>query len=208
MRERIRLHKHFVLTVFIFALGALIFVTQPLRGATQTNAGAPKAAPQAAPEERDGQHDFDFQFGRWKAHNRRLLHPLTGSNEWVEFDATIVARPIWGGRANMDELEADTPTGHIEGMTVRTYNPKSHQWSIYWANRNNGVFSLPPTVGKFRNGRGEFFDQEDFNGQNIFVRYLWIVPNADTTRWEQAFSVDGGKTWETNWIIDAKREKD
>jgi hypothetical protein len=174
----------------------------------QTQSDPAKTGQQAVTEERDGQHDFDFQFGRWKVHNRRLLHPLTGSNEWVEFDGTIVARPIWGGRANTDEFEADSPSGHIEGMTVRTYNPKSHQWSIYWANQKNGVFSLPPTVGKFKNGRGEFFDQEDFNGQSIFVRYLWLVPSPDSTRWEQAFSVDGGKTWETNWIMIATREKE
>jgi hypothetical protein len=179
----------------------------PVGMLAQTSAGASKTESIAASEERDGQHDFDFQFGSWKAHNRRLLHPLTGSNEWVEFDSTIVARPVWGGRANMDEFEADTSSGHIEGMTVRTYNPKSHQWSIYWANQKNGVFSLPPTVGKFKDGRGEFFDQEDFNGQSIFVRYLWLVTSPDTTRWEQAFSTDGGKTWETNWIISATRDK-
>jgi hypothetical protein len=188
-------------------LGALTLGTCSFEVAAQTGSTRNRAAPQAETEERDGQHDFDFQFGRWKAHNRRLLHPLTGSNEWVEFDSTIVARPIWGGRANMDEFEADTPSGHIEGMTVRTYNPKSHQWSIYWANQANGVFSLPATVGKFKNGRGEFYDQEDFKGRNIFVRYLWTLPSADTTRWEQAFSVDGGKTWETNWIITATREQ-
>src|SRR5262245_1325095 len=84
--------------------------------------------PEAA-KERDGQHDFYFQFGSWKAHNRRLTHPLTASNEWYEFDSTIVARPVWGGKANMDEFEGDAPTGHIEGMTIRTYNPKTHEWS-------------------------------------------------------------------------------
>ncbi|HZU28014.1 MAG TPA: hypothetical protein VFA04_20965 [Bryobacteraceae bacterium] len=157
--------------------------------------------------QRDGQHDFDFEFGQWKAHSRRLLHPLTGSNQWVEFDGTLVARPVWGGRANMDEFEADSPTGHIEGMTVRTWNPKSHQWSIYWANQASGVFSLPATVGDFRNGRGEFYDQEDYNGRNIFVRYLWLVPSPDHPRWEQAFSQDGGKTWETNWIMTYTRVK-
>jgi hypothetical protein len=157
--------------------------------------------------ERDGQHDFDFQFGSWKVHNRRLLRPLTASNEWVEFEATVVAQPIWGGRANMDEFEADTPSGHIEGMTVRTYNPKSHEWSIYWANQTNGAFSLPATVGKFKDGRGEFYDHEEFNGRSIFVRYLWTVMSPDNTRWEQAFSVDGGKTWETNWIMTATRAK-
>ncbi len=163
------------------------------------------AQAQKAGEEWHGQHDFDFEFGRWKMHNRRLLKPLTGSSDWVEFDGTLVARPIWQGRANMDEVEADSPTGHIEGLTVRTYNPKSHQWSIYWANQKNGVFSLPATVGKFTNGRGEFYDQEDWNGTNIFVRFLWF-PSETAPRWEQAFSLDGGKTWETNWIVTFKRD--
>ena len=171
-------------------------------------AGPTTAQQIAATLARDGQHDFDFEFGRWKAHNRRLLHPLTGSNEWYEFDGTLVAQPVWGGRANMDQLEADTPSGHIEGMTVRTYNTKSHQWSIYWANQANGVFSLPATVGSFQDGVGEFYDQEDWNGRNILVRFLWIVTNPESPRWEQAFSADGGKTWETNWVATFTREKE
>src|SRR5262249_897448 len=129
-------------------------------------------------------------------------------NEWYEFDSTIVARPVWGGKANMDEFEGDAPTGHIEGMTIRTYNPKTHEWSLYWANQANGEISMPPTVGKFVNGRGEFFDMENWNGRTILVRYTWLVPTANTTHWEQAFSVDGGKTWETNWVIEAERVKD
>jgi hypothetical protein len=147
---------------------------------------------------RDGQHDFDFLFGTWQVHSRRLLHPLTGSNTWVEFDGTATDRPIWNGRAQLEEFEADSPSGHIEGMTVRIYNVKSHQWSIYWANQSDGSFSLPATVGQFENGRGQFYDQEDNNGKNIFVRYTWIS-SPDSPGWEQAFSVDGGKTWETNW---------
>jgi len=90
----------------------------------------------------------------------------------VEFDGTVVAHPIWDGRANMDVFEADSPTGHLEGMTVRTYNTTSHQWSLYWANSRTGVFSLPATVGKFEGNRGEFYDQEDYNGRNIFVRFI------------------------------------
>ncbi len=107
----------------------------------------------------------------------------------------------------MDVFEADSPSGHIEGMTVRTYNTKSHQWNLYWANQAAGVFSLPATVGKFEEGRGEFYDQEDFNGRNIFVRFTWTVTSPDAPQWEQAFSLDGGKTWETNWIVSFTREK-
>ena len=178
-----------------FVAGVVLLAYSAAPGQT-----SPTAAPQVKPvTERDGQHDFDFEFGKWKSHNRRMLHPLTGANDWVELYADLVARPVWGGRANIDELEADTPSGHIEGMSVRTYNTKSHQWSIYWANQKNGAFSLPATVGYFNNGIGDFYDQEDWNGATILVRYRWTVTNPDQPRWEQAFSTDGGKTWETNW---------
>ena len=155
----------------------------------------------------DGQHDFEFLFGSWAVHNRRLLHPLSGSNEWVEFDGTAIDKPVWGGRAQMEEFEANSPTGHLEGLTVRIYDTKSHQWSIYWANQSDGKFSLPATVGRFENGRGEFLDQEDYQGKNIVVRYTW-VSSPDSPRWEQAFSADGGKTWETNWIWTLSRVGD
>jgi hypothetical protein len=157
-------------------------------------------------QERDGQHDFDFLFGSWAVHSRRLVHPLAGSNEWVDFDGTAVDKPIWDGRAQLEEFEADSPTGHIEGMTVRIYDSKSHQWSIYWANQSDGKFSLPATVGQFDGGRGEFLDQEDYKGKSILVRYTWIR-SPDTPRWEQAFSSDGGKTWETNWVWALSRRK-
>ena len=80
---------------------------------------------------RDGQHDFDFYIGTWTQHLKRLEHPLTGSNTWVEYDGTVMVRKVWGGRANLNEFEADGPAGHIEGLTLRLYNPQSHQWSLY-----------------------------------------------------------------------------
>ena len=168
-----------------------------------------KSSPEPTTTVRDGQHDFDFWFGKWKVHNRRLLKPLSGSKEWVEFEGTNVARPIWGGRANMDEFEADAPAGHISGMTIRTYNAKTGEWSLYWANAANGEISLPPTVGHFSSPhKGEFFDKEQFNGKPITVRYTWTVLGPDACRWEQAFSPDGGKTWETNWISENTRIKE
>jgi hypothetical protein len=187
----------------------MIIALLPAAVPAQTGSNAANAVSQAPAEERSGQHDFDFLFGHWKVHNRGLPHPLTGlKEEWVEADGTSVIRPIWGGRANTEEYEAETPSGHADGLTVQTYNPHSHQWSIYWTNSKNGAFSIPSTIGKFRDGRGEFYDQEDYEGQTIFVRYLWTVPSADAPRWEQAFSTDGGKTWETNRIITYTRIKD
>jgi hypothetical protein len=157
--------------------------------------------------EHDAQHDFDFLFGRWKVHCRRLLHPLTGSSQWVEFDGSNVVHRVWDGRANMDEFEADTPSGHIEGMTIRTYSSKSHQWSIYWSSQANGAVDFPPMVGGFKNGRGEFYDSETYNGKAIFVRFVWTINSPDSCHWEQAFSANGGRTWETNFIWDLTREK-
>ncbi len=155
-------------------------------------------------KEPGGQHDFDFLSGTWKVHNRRLLHPLTGSTTWVEFESTSVTKKLWDGRANMDEYEGDSPSGHIEGLTVRLYNPKSHQWSLYWANQANGTMETP-TIGEFKNGRGDFYDQEFFQGRGIYVRYSWLDIRPNSCRWEQAFSADGGNTWETNWVMEMTR---
>jgi hypothetical protein len=157
--------------------------------------------------EHDGQHDFDFEFGSWKAHLRRLLHPLSGSNTWVEYEGVSVVRKLWDGNANLGEFEVSSTSGHIEGLSLRLYNPGSHQWSIYWANRKDGSLGTPPMVGQFKNGRGEFFDQEFFNGSSVFVRFIFSHITKTSFRLEQSFSADGGKTWEPNWIATFIREK-
>jgi len=170
---------------------------------------ADPATHQGAPPDvamRDGQHDFDFEIGTWKTHLRRLTHPLSGSTRWVEFNGTSVVRKIWDGRANLVELEVDGPGGHIEGLSLRLYDPKSHQWSLNFANSKGGGLGQP-TIGAFRNGRGEFFDQESFNGRMILVRGVWSDITPDSCRFEQAFSDDGGKTWEVNWIAVDTRVK-
>ena len=173
--------------------------------AQSTSSGHSEAQPRAI--EHDGQHDFDFLFGRWKVHARRLSHPLTGSNQWIEFDGTNTVHRLWDGRANLDEFEADAPGGHVEGLTIRTYDAKSHQWNIYWSSQSNGTIDFPPMVGEFNNGRGEFYDSEKYNGKGILVRFLWRVNSGDSCHWEQAFSQDGGRTWETNFAWDLTRDK-
>lgn len=172
----------------------------------QEQSAAVKPETQATAAVHDGQHDFDFLFGRWKVHCRRLLHPLSGSTEWIEFNGVNTVHRVWDGKANMDEFEAETPSGHIEGMTIRTYSTKSHQWSIYWSSQANGTVDSPPMTGEFKNGKGEFYDSESYNGKWIFVRFTWVASSSDSCHWEQAFSADGGKTWETNFIWDLKRE--
>lgn len=177
-------------------LGVLVAILLPLRGLPQRPA-VPGAGP--VPMRADGQHDFDFQIGTWRTHLRRLLHPLTGSNAWVEYDGTSVVRTVWNGRANLVELEVDGPAGHIEGLSLRLYNPDARQWSLNYANRATGTLGVP-TIGEFRNGRGEFYDQETFHGRTILVRNVILVLAPDSSRFEQAFSDDGGRTWEVNWI--------
>jgi hypothetical protein len=149
---------------------------------------------------RDGSHDFDFDFGTWQTHSSRLLHPLTGSHDWVEMDGVTVVSRIWSGRANLAEYRAVGPTGVVELLALRVYNPKSHQWSINFATPNVGSLGAVPGVGEFRDGRVDFYDQETINGRAVLVRFsIWGV-TAEEARSEQAFSADGGKTWEVNWI--------
>ena len=155
---------------------------------------------------RDGQRDFDFEIGTWKTHLKRRLRPLTGSNEWVEYEGTTIVRKVWEGRANLVELDVSGSAGRIEGLSLRLYNPESRQWSLNFSNAKGGTLS-PPTIGEFKNGRGEFFSQETLNGRAILVRFVIsdIAPNS--CHFEQAFSDDGGKTWEVNWIATDTRLK-
>jgi hypothetical protein len=169
----------------------------------QTNSTTAKSA--SAADVHDGQHDFDFELGTWKIHLKRLQNPLSGSNTWVEFDGTSVTRKVWDGRADLEEFEVDSPGGHIEGLTLRLYNPQTRQWSLYWANSKNGSMGGPPNVGEFKNGRGEFYCQDTFNGRVILIRYIWSQISANSAHFEQSFSDDGGKTWEVNWITDQTR---
>jgi hypothetical protein len=173
----------------------------------QTNGDTPKTASPPKAELRDGQHDFDFEFGTWKTHLRVLLHPFTGSTAWAEFNGTSVVRKIWNGRANIVELEVDGPSGHVEALSLRLYDPESHQWSLNSSSSKTGTLGVP-TVGEFKNGRGEFYDMEPINGRIVLVRNIWSDITANSCRFEQAFSADGGKTWEVNWIADDTRVSD
>jgi hypothetical protein len=185
--------------VLLFCL-ACVLEPRPVAG--QQGAAAAHDTQGAA---RDGQHDFDFEIGTWKTHLKRLVHPLTGSTTWVECDGTTVVRKVWGSKANLVELEADCPGGHFEGLSLRLYNPQSQQWSLNFSNANDGTLGQP-TIGEFKNGRGEFYDQEPLNGRAIFVRFVISDITPNSCRFEQSFSDDGGKTWEVNWIATDTRD--
>ena len=133
-----------------------IFTLQPLQGFAWSTSDESKLNLRQPLNERDGQHDFDFEIGAWKTHLRRLQHPLTGSATWVEYDGISVVRKVWNGRANLVELKVDGPAGQVEGLSLRLYDPESHQWSLNFANTSGGTVGQP-TIGEFKNGRGEFY---------------------------------------------------
>ncbi|MFI7052562.1 hypothetical protein ACIBLB_10965 [Streptosporangium canum] len=147
-------------------------------------------------------NDFDFLFGAWTVTNRRLVRPLTGSTEWDEFPATSVARPVFGGAANVDEITF--PTKGFSGFTLRLFGVEREEWSLYWASSRTGTL-FPPVVGRFAGGRGEFYGDDAHEGTPVRARFIWSEITPVSARWEQAFSVDGEKTWETNWIMELAR---
>jgi hypothetical protein len=185
----------------------LAVILSPLHAFEQQLSDASKTSIKQAPAQWDGQHDFDFEIGTWKTNLSRLLHPLTGSNTWLKYEGTTLVRKVWNGRANLVELEVDGPSGHFEGLSLRLYDPQSHQWSLNFANSSGGGMAQP-TIGGFKNGHGEFYDQEKFNGRAIFVRFVITEISPDLIHFEQAFSDDGGKSWEVNWIATDTRVKD
>jgi hypothetical protein len=157
--------------------------------------------------QRDGSHDFDFIIGNWKAHVRRLPDRLNNSNTWIEYNGISNHKKLLDSNANFEEFDVTSTDNklRIKAQTLRLYNPTSRQWSIYLVDLDNGTLSLPPMVGQFTANRGEFFDQEDFKGRAILVRYVWLNISPNSARMEQSFSPDGGKTWEVNWICELSR---
>jgi len=151
----------------------------------------------------DGGRGFDFLIGDWKAKLRQLEKPLTGSTTWTEYEGISRTHKLLDTNANIEEFEVHSAaTGkHKKGQTLRLYNPETREWSIYLVYADQGQLPLPATVGRFNDGRGEFYDMELWNGRTILVRYQW-TPAKPGPHFEQAFSTDGGKTWEVNWILD------
>jgi hypothetical protein len=173
-------------------------------------AGAPAQVP-PPPAAHDGAHDFDFLIGEWKAHVRRLPDRLVGSTKWVEYDGISNHHKLLDSDANFEEFEVRNAAGdHLKAQTLRLYNPVTHQWSIYLVDLAAGTIGLPPMTGRFVAGpegalHGEFYDQEDWKGRAVIVRFQWFNLTPKAARMEQAFSPDGGRTWETNWICELSR---
>jgi hypothetical protein len=167
-------------------------------------AAAAAYAADATPVARDGAHDFDFDLGVWKTHITRRLHPLTGSDESIQLRGTVTVRKVWDGRAQLEEIEADGPKGHWEGMTLFLYNPQARQWSMNFANSSSGTLATP-MVGNFENGRAELFAPDTLDGRSILVRAVWSDITPTTHTYQEFYSADGGRTWALSFM--AKKTK-
>jgi hypothetical protein len=158
------------------------------------------------PALRDGSHDFDWEIGRWTTQLRYLPEPLTGSNQWVDYSGTSDVRAVLGGRANLVELSVAGQPGRIEGVALRLYNPKAHQWTLNFASIRNGQLTAPVHGAFDANGRGLFYGQDTLDGRAVLVRFVISGVTPNSARFEQAYSADAGATWEVNWIaVDTRR---
>ena len=165
----------------------------------QAQATPAQSSNQESPALRDGQHDFDFNVGVWHTQIKRRVEPFSPSSATMELSGTVTTRQVWGGRAKLEEIEADGPRGHWEALSLFLYNPLSHQWSQNFINRKIGTLSAG-LIGEFKDGRGEFYDQELWKGRSVYVRFIWSDITPNSAHFEQSYSDDGGKTWEVNWI--------
>jgi len=153
-----------------------------------------------------GLHDFDFLVGNWQVHHRKLRQRLANSHTWDEFEGTLSMRKLMDGYANVDDNVFNTPAGAYRGVGLRSYDPKTAQWAIWWLDGRSPFGDLdPPVKGHFVNGVGTFYADDTLRGKPVRVRFVWSKITPTTARWEQAYSADGGKTWEINWVMDFKR---
>jgi hypothetical protein len=187
---------------FAARVACAVFGATCLAQASQDNPQPPAAAPNLA-----GLHDFDLRAGEWVAHHRRLKERLAGSHEWVEFEGTQSFRILMDSYANEDENVLNMPGGAAyKGVTLRAYDPKTGQWAIWWLDGRDPFGDMdPPVKGRFEKGVGTFYADDTLRGKTVRVRFTWSNISATSAHWEQAFSPDGGKTWEVNWITDFKR---
>jgi Protein of unknown function (DUF1579) len=153
---------------------------------------------------RDGAHDFDFNVGTWKTHIRRVTDPLSGNPQGMELNGTVTVHKIWDGRGQVEEIEADGPKGHWEGLTLFVYNPQARQWTQAFIDSADGVLTTP-TIGEFHDGRGELYAQESFRGRTLLIRATWSDIKPDSHHFQEDFSTDGGRTWLPAFVAELTR---
>lgn len=193
-----------VLTRIKLILIASCFILN-LLPASATAQQKPNPAPESTAGQ-NGQRDFDFEIGMWNTKLKILKNPLSGSKTWVDYEGTTNVIALCDGRSNIAELNVRGLAGQIAGVSLRLFDPKTNQWSLNFANIRDGNLAVP-SVGSFKDGRGEFFNEDIFDGKKILVRFVISAITPTSCHFEQAFSADNGKTWEVNWIADDTRIK-
>lgn len=200
---------HSRIPAFTFVLGAALVLTAPGVHAADAAPASDQGAKPAAPV-RDGSHDFDFEYGPWRMPNHRLVKRLVGSHDWEDFVTCDEGSPLPGGIGGMDIMRANYWKDFV-GVTIRTYDPKMGLWRLYWVdNHYSGGVIGSPLTGRFEGNVGVFTGHDTYNGKPVTVRFIWTVnPKGSkaVAKWEQAFSADGGKTWETNWTNELIRDE-
>ena len=191
--------NHLMKTAAGMGLAATICVAYPRVGLSQT------PTPTPTPAVRDGQHDFDFNVGVWHTHIKRSIDPLASSSDSIELNGTVTVRKVWEGKAELEEIEADGPKGHWEGLTLFLYNPSAHQWSQSFANSRVGTLSS--NVGEFKDGRVVLIGQDTVNDKTILVRAMWSDIKPDSHQYEESYSTDGGTTWVRSFVANLTRFK-
>ncbi len=156
-------------------------------------------------DKRDGARDFDFEFGRWAVQHRRLVDRLTGCTEWQSFSGQSETRAILGGLGNVEDNILHFPEGDYRAVALRSYDTGTQTWAIWWLSSQDPHHLDTPVKGAFKGGVGAFYADDQLRGQPVRVRFLWLNCAGGNPRWEQAFSGDGGQTWETNWTMDFSR---
>ena len=155
---------------------------------------------------RSGAGDFDFFIGHWRVQHRRLNERLAGGTTWTEFEGRCQTQKVLGGLGNLDDNFIGLPSGAYRAVTLRTYDPETRQWTIWWLDGRYPGSLDKPVVGAFKKGVGMFHADDELKGRPIKIRFLWSIPAKDKPRWEQSFSADDGKNWETNWIMNFTRD--
>jgi hypothetical protein len=186
----------------------MLFASLVLIGSPATaSAGAAQTPPSQSAPARDGQRDFDWEIGTWTTKVRVRRNPLSGAApDWAEYEGTSIVKPLLDGRANFVELAVGGTRGRIEGGSLRLYNPQTRQWSLNFASLRNGMLTAPVFGGFDGRGRGQFYGQDMVDGRAIIVRFIVTQVSAREARFEQAYSTDGGRSWEDNWIaVDTRR---
>lgn len=188
-----------------FVIANLVMLVT-LTSASCAQVQAESAGGVARHPERSGIRDFDFIVGRWLVHHRQLRQRLAGSNSWTEFEGSLVSQKLLGGSAVIDDNLLNGPADPYHAVNIRAYDEKSQLWSTWWLDGRTPAASLEPAVrGKFKDGVGLFYADDTFKGRRIRVRYIYSNITSKSCHWEQAYSADGGRTWEVNWVMDFKR---